>query len=90
MRQASGADWHSVWRGDRVQHVRFCAGYASTGGDDFAVVTIWPAKDDSTTRGAVLVLSGNGNETCYKFDGYKQIVVVTWLVVGRYLMRVLG
>ena len=50
---------------------------ASGGGDDFAVVTIWPA----TRRGCrrwVLVLSGDKNDISYDLDAYTQTVVVTW------------
>ena len=75
---AKEEEWFTAWNTQRVRHVRYLAGPAATGGgDDFAVVTFCPSRSDRS-RGVVVVLSGNLNETHYEFDCYTQIVVVTW------------
>ena len=65
---AMDTDWVRACNATRVCHVRFYAGPAAIGGgNDFAVVTFWPAIAHRP-QGVILVLSGNLNETHYKLD----------------------
>ena len=64
------------WECNRDQHVRIPVGDKFTQADDIAVVTIKPACADGAR--ALIVLTGNQNETSWDFKGYKQLVFITW------------
>ena len=75
---AGASDWRFDFTGTMARHIRYFAGPAATGGgNDYAVVTLWPRMLEDGEK-AILVLAGNDNGTTYKLQNYDQKVVLTW------------